>query len=627
MLQNIRDKSGSLFIKILLGAIIAAFALTGVVDIVNSRINKRHLATVGGDTIDAAELEERVRQALSRIQQQAGEAIPQELIKDLDLPQKMLESIIEQRAIESYFKKSNLVVTPQSISRAVESIPQLRDDNGNFRAEYLMRFLQNSKMSERMLQDEIRRSILTNHVFSVTGFKNFNSYYTTLFQSLYQPLTFKALFIPLSKVSLKETPTQEALEEFYNNNKYMFKKPEARDVSVIIVDGDSVKKAITVDDDMIKARYEDNKSALSTPETRSGHILMAPSREDAVKAAEKIEAGTPILFVEKDFNLKKKAFDHVERESLNPQLADAIFAQGKGEASLPILLGNEYAICVVSDIQKAKTPAYKEVKDQLREDIKEELAQDKLYELRDKIEEMIHGNQDLEEMAKALNLDISSFKKLNAMGKDVSQKDNAYGTMVAANAFKMEKDIVAHAVDIPNGGFFTFKVTAIYPSLIPSLEAIKEKVKRAYVKEKRHDAISQELSAFVEEGGNSEKVKMFEKTYGQAKTYTFSRIQAEQEESFSRRMGSEAIETLFKTPLNAYAYARTPQGYVLLVSKKRERFTELDRTKERKGFMDNMHQMLSSDIQHLMIRAIKDEVGVDINEKELTRIKERDTGE
>ncbi|HEY2538737.1 MAG TPA: SurA N-terminal domain-containing protein, partial [Stellaceae bacterium] len=67
MLQAIRSKAGSFFVKALFGLLILTFGIWGIGDIFRNRPTDTTVATVGSQGIDAAALQSALQPALERL--------------------------------------------------------------------------------------------------------------------------------------------------------------------------------------------------------------------------------------------------------------------------------------------------------------------------------------------------------------------------------------------------------------------------------------------------------------------------------------------------------------------------------------------------------------------------------
>ena len=68
MLQTFRDHSGSLFVKILFGVLVASFALWGVGDVFRDYTTMRPVATVGKSSVSQEEFLQAYQRVINNLQ-------------------------------------------------------------------------------------------------------------------------------------------------------------------------------------------------------------------------------------------------------------------------------------------------------------------------------------------------------------------------------------------------------------------------------------------------------------------------------------------------------------------------------------------------------------------------------
>ena len=127
--------------------------------------------------------------------------------------------------------------------------------------------------------------------------------------------------------------------------------------------------------DALAASTKDEK------EVRARHILLA-TEADAKEAKKKLDAGKLFEDVAKDFSKDagsaKNGGDlgYFTKDKMVPEFANAAFALKKGEVSGPVKSTFGYHIIKAEDTRKVTTPAYAEMKDQLRAKLQDKKLND-----------------------------------------------------------------------------------------------------------------------------------------------------------------------------------------------------------------------------------------------------------
>lgn len=154
----------------------------------------------------------------------------------------------------------------------------------------------------------------------------------------------------------------------------------------------------TITDDDTKKYYEENKAMMATPEqVKASHILVATKEEsEAILAQLKGGADFATLAKEKstDPGSKDKGgdLDYFGKGMMVKEFEDSAFSLAVGEMSGVVQTSHGFHIIKVTDKKAAATPTY----DQKKDDIKEELLNQKIQELSGPWMEEIKGKAKIE---------------------------------------------------------------------------------------------------------------------------------------------------------------------------------------------------------------------------------------
>src|SRR4051812_48278910 len=111
MLQKLRDQSGRWYIKALFVLLVVSFSMWGVADIFLNYVNMRPVATVDGHNISQEEFAARLQNMVSKAQELSRGQLNSEQIQEMGIPQKILDSLVDQTLIAAEVKKRHLLVT------------------------------------------------------------------------------------------------------------------------------------------------------------------------------------------------------------------------------------------------------------------------------------------------------------------------------------------------------------------------------------------------------------------------------------------------------------------------------------------------------------------------------------
>ena len=215
------------------------------------------------------------------------------------------------------------------------------------------------------------------------------------------------------------------IDAYYQENKSQFQNPEKVSVDYVTLSIDDVSADFHPTEDELKSLYEEQKAQYGTPEQRKvSHILIAADmdKEDEAKAAmtkadalrERLSKGEDFAKLAKDNSDDKDSADKggdlgpINKDTLDPSFASAAFALAKGEVSKPVKTPFGYHLIKVTELVPATTKKFEEVRAELEKSYQHNAAENKFYELKQKLDEMSFEHKDtLEPLAKNLNLKIA----------------------------------------------------------------------------------------------------------------------------------------------------------------------------------------------------------------------------
>ncbi len=162
MLQAIRSKAGSWFVKALFGVLIVTFGIWGIGDIFRNRTPDTVIATVGGQTIDAEALQTAVQPALERLSAQTGSAVDLQQAKKNGVIDEVLRQLIDQSLVDQQAARLQLQVSDDVIRNAITRDPIFRGANGVFDRAAFDGLLSANHLTEAQYVARLRQEIPRN---------------------------------------------------------------------------------------------------------------------------------------------------------------------------------------------------------------------------------------------------------------------------------------------------------------------------------------------------------------------------------------------------------------------------------------------------------------------------------
>jgi peptidyl-prolyl cis-trans isomerase D len=410
--------------------IFPSFVLVGINGYDRFQEKGEAVAKVDGEEIRQGDWDAAHKQEVERLRQSMPTLDP----KMLDSPAARyatLERMVRDRVLAAAAGKSKLVTSDQRLARELqqnELIAALRGPDGKLDMARYRQLVSSQGMTPEMFEAGVRADLSARQVLGgVAG--------TSLATPAQASLSLNAFFekreVQVARFDPADhagriKPTDAELEAYYKENAALFQAPEQANIEYLVLDLDTIKKGLTVNEQDLKTYYDQNAGRLSgQEERRASHILIAapkgapaPEREKAKVKAEELLAEvrkSPGSFAEV---AKKNSqdpgsaanggdLDFFARGAMTKPFEEATFALKKGEISGVVETEFGYHIIMVTDIKAPKQRSFEEMRPELEAELKKQQAQRKYAEAADTFSNGVYEQADsLKPVADRLKLEI-----------------------------------------------------------------------------------------------------------------------------------------------------------------------------------------------------------------------------
>ena len=265
MLQDIRDNSQGLIAKIIVGVIIAVFALFGVM----RSTTLPGVAEVNGQEISEAQLQNNTQQLLNSIG--AGiDSIDQDLLEQIALNQ-----LIEQIILLQSAEEASMVISSNEIDRQMLETVSFQI-GGVFNPDLAVRTLAGQGYSVASYREFLHQQLVLSQIANAYSSSNFvtEAELNRLAELSGQTRDFRYISVILGARTLGLAISDDQIAAYYESNKEDFIDEESLVVRYVILDKDEISEEIEVDEIELKAQYESEREEYEgSSEKRAAHIL------------------------------------------------------------------------------------------------------------------------------------------------------------------------------------------------------------------------------------------------------------------------------------------------------------------------------------------------------------------
>ena len=441
--------------KIMMGLmfllIIPSFVLFGIDGYNRMREKGDTVARVGGQDITQGEWDAAHKAEADRLRAQ----MPNLDAKLLDSPEarySTLERLVRERVMAQAADQFRLTTSDARLARDLQEDPgiaSLRRPDGKLDMERYRQMAASQGMTPEGFEARVRRDLSVRQVeagLTQTGFAA-TAVADVALNAFFERREVQVVNFLSADFASRVNPTDAEVEAFYKANETLFQAPEQANIEYVVLDLESVKKSITINEADLKSYYEQNAARLSgNEERRASHILINAPKDAPAAERQKAKARAQELLAElrkapdSFADLAKKNsqdtgsaakggdLDFFARGAMVKPFEEAAFAMKKGDISELVESDFGYHIIKLADIKAPKQRSFEELRANIEADLKTQQAQRKFAETAEAFTNGVYEQSDsLKPVADKLKLEIKTAAKL-------SRKPAAGVTGLLANA-------------------------------------------------------------------------------------------------------------------------------------------------------------------------------------------------
>ncbi len=413
MLTKIREKAQSVFSWVILIAITVPFALWGIQNYLDVG-KETPVASVGDRDFFQRDVSKAYAQFSQSLQ---GLDIDEETLK-----QQALQKLIQDEVLLQHVQSQGLVITDKTARDFIQSLDYFQVD-GKFDKNQYQALLGSQGMSSMEFVGRIKNALMMEQFQHAIVNSSFATPFDveSFFKIQNQQRDIEYLTVSVKPIA--EQPSEEEIDAFYRQYQDNYRTPEQVSVDYIELSLYELADAVEVDDDKLRAFYEEQKELFSTKERRKiSHILFAVTSEtDDAAALTKAQAAKEQLQTESFAKIAEAVSDDqltaksggdlglFEAGVMEKAFEDAASALQLGEVSEPVRSAFGYHLIKVTELIPGETKSFEDVKDEVQQTYQKTEAENKYYELGQTLTEFSYEHsEDLLQVADALGLKIKT---------------------------------------------------------------------------------------------------------------------------------------------------------------------------------------------------------------------------
>jgi peptidyl-prolyl cis-trans isomerase D len=508
MLQAIRSKAGSLIVKILFALLIVSFGVWGIGDIFRERsAAETTVASVGDINIQADELQNAVRREMARMNSMFGGNFGTEQAKQLGLVDSVLNRIVGSDLLDLEERRLRLLVDDQVVRSAIIANPAFRNSTGVFDRNIFTNILAANQLTEDRYVSLLRREIARNNLTSAVagGAVAPPQLIDPLYRTRNEKRIADTVLIAAEQMTGIAEPSEAELQDFHAKHEDLFRAPEYRGFTALIMTPDDIAGGIEVPESKLRDEYQARLDEFQTPDRRQLEQILVSDEAKAKEAEAQLATGKDFAAVAKDVADEGGdaiTLGWVKRDEMPAGLADAAFALKDGEVGKPMQSPLGWHIFKVTGVEEGATKPFEAVREQIAKDVAHEMAADELYKRSNEVEDALAGGSTLDQVAAKFNLKEVKIAAVDLDGLDPqgTAVSLTNGPEILRVAFNSDQGQTTRMNETKDNGYFLLHVDNVQPSVVKPLAEVKDRAKELFLADKRNaaaEARAKEIAAAV----------------------------------------------------------------------------------------------------------------------------------
>lgn len=497
MLQSIRERAQGWIAWIIVGLIIITFALFGIQEYAQGE-KKTAVAVVNGEDITATDFLKLYHRQKARLQQQFGDMYDQ-IVKDDQLRDQVLNALIESSVVEQWAKSHNMAITDAELSMVIQSAKVFQKD-GKFDQATYENILTRNGLTVGGFEQEQRDFLLENQSRQLTSISQMapESLFKQLVDLQYQQRKMNYLRIDQKPLMKMAEITQDQMHSYYDKHKQQYVIPQQISIDYVLLSEDELSKKIKVTDDALQAYYQDNKDQFTEPEQRqASHILIRiDGKTSAEQALKKVQEIRKQIVAGADFAEMAKKYSQdpgsaklggdlglFQQGMMVPAFDKAVFSMKVNEISEPVKTNFGYHLIKLTKIEPKRTKSFAEVKADVETMYRKKQAEKEYFELQDKLNSISYEQPDtLEPAADAVGMDVKTSEPFSKAGGVDGLTQNPK-VIKAAFSDEVMKGNNSSSIELSPTSSVVIRIHKVIPAKQQAFDDVKDEVEQSLRKE------------------------------------------------------------------------------------------------------------------------------------------------
>jgi peptidyl-prolyl cis-trans isomerase D len=498
----------SWILKGFLGLLMISFSIWGVGDAINPAVDPNVAIKVEQVEIRAEELQRRFTAEVDQLRQAIGPDFTAKDAADLGIMDNLVAQLTERATLDMAARTMGLTIPDETLRRAVSQQEAFKDETGNFNRLILNQVLSSNGLTEQgfvdLLRSDVSRQIMLQPI--AANARAPKAMVDALFQYRAEQRSADVLYVADETVQVGDEPTEQVLNQVYDENLSAFTAPQYREVEAIVIRPTDLVPVDSITDEEIQLFYDENMDRYRTQPTRTVRQLIFATALDATTAYDQIQDGDTL--VELGDRIDMGAPIDLGELDANDDIGfdlSAVFEQNELGISAPIQTDFGWHLFEVTALTTGSISALPVVRQDIIEFIVTDRSFDEMYEATIYLEDQLAAGVPMTEIAETPGYTRVYFETLDREGRDATGAPLTFPIdqeRLIRSSFSTDVGLESPLIEADDYAFI-LRVNAIIEPAPKSYERVKADVRVLWEQQARGSATLATAKSLLDDIGAS----------------------------------------------------------------------------------------------------------------------------
>ncbi len=191
------------------------------------------IAVVGDKEVPLADLQNEYSNLYSQYQNMFGGKFTQEMAEQFKLEQAALQRVVQKYLFLNYADDLGLMTTDEEVAQELVQIEAFQKD-GKFDKDTYLQVLKQNRRTASEFEKQLKQDLLISKIQKIFSFETLDEEIENIGSLIFAQSKVAIKVLEADTIDIK--PTQEQLQEYYENNKENYKSPTGYEIAVVEVE-------------------------------------------------------------------------------------------------------------------------------------------------------------------------------------------------------------------------------------------------------------------------------------------------------------------------------------------------------------------------------------------------------